>query len=587
VVRSGGRWTNGNGEADDKLHLHWRLVQPARDRDLAELKQVRDLAARLVGGDPSNKPVCHPIRWPGSWHRKAEPRLCEIEALNADREIDLDAAFAALKKATPAANNSSSDKAEAGKNADDWQQLVADIVTGKSFHAPLVSLAARLVGSNMHDGTAVKLLRALMEASTVAHDVRWQSRYDSIPRIVSSAREKYAAGSAQQSSGDPVVELRWHGDRDKVPARAWLVENLLPETGSGLASGQWGTYKTFAALDLAAAIMAGGRFADHSVRRRGGVLYIAVEGAGEIEVRLQAVLGEKYPQIELAPFAWTDQCPPLLSPSSTAALATIAQQAADRMHSEFKLPLALIIIDTIVAAAGFSRSGEENDAALGQAMMRQLAKLAQITGAFVLAIDHFGKAAETGTRGSSAKEGAADIVLALLGNKAITGSVTDTRMALRKSRAGVSGQEFPFSVRVADLGIDDKGRPTTSLVVDWLKDPPQGVPKAERSGWSKSLRFLQRALMNVLAEQGSDQRPFHDGPVVRAVDIGVARAEFYKSYPAADADDKKKQATKRQAFNRVIRDAQDRSLIGVRQIEDTTLVWFVRNEGAQHTQESE
>jgi hypothetical protein len=266
----------------------------------------------------------------------------------------------------------------------------------------------------------------------------------------------------------------------------------------------------------------------------------------------------------------------LLSPSSTAALATIAQQAAERMHAEFKLPLALIIIDTIVAAAGFSRSGEENDAALGQAMMRQLAKLAQITGAFVLGIDHFGKAADTGTCGSSAKEGAADVVLALLGKKAVTGSVTDTQMALRKSRAGVSGQEFPFSVRVVDLGVDDKGRPTTSLVVDWLKGPPQGVPKAERSGWSKSLRFLQRALMNVLAEQGSDQRPFLDGPVVRAVNIEVVRAEFYKSYPAADADAKKKQATKRQAFNRVIRDAQDRSLIGVREVGGTTLVWFGR-----------
>jgi hypothetical protein len=86
VVRSGGRWTNGNGEADDKLHLHWRLARSARGGDLAELKQARDLAARLVGGDPSNKPVCHPIRWPGSWHRKAEPRLCEIKTLNADND---------------------------------------------------------------------------------------------------------------------------------------------------------------------------------------------------------------------------------------------------------------------------------------------------------------------------------------------------------------------------------------------------------------------------------------------------------------------------------------------------------------------
>ena len=64
--------------------------RPATGKALAALKRARDLAAGLVGGDPSNKPVCHPIRWPGSWHRKAEPRLCEIEQVNADVEIELE-----------------------------------------------------------------------------------------------------------------------------------------------------------------------------------------------------------------------------------------------------------------------------------------------------------------------------------------------------------------------------------------------------------------------------------------------------------------------------------------------------------------
>ena len=165
IVKSGGLWTSGNGQAEDKLHLHWRLAKPARGGDLAKLKQARDLAARLVGGDPSNKPVCHPIRWPGSWHRKAEPRLCAIETLNGDSEIHLDAALAALREAAPesAKPEFSSDGDRSAQ--DSWETLVADIVAGKSYHASLVSLAARLVGSNMHDGTAVKFLRALMTAS--------------------------------------------------------------------------------------------------------------------------------------------------------------------------------------------------------------------------------------------------------------------------------------------------------------------------------------------------------------------------------------------------------------------------------------
>ena len=56
VINSGGRWGNGGGEAEDKLHLHWRLAHPAQGGNLAKLKQARDLAARIVGGDPTSKP---------------------------------------------------------------------------------------------------------------------------------------------------------------------------------------------------------------------------------------------------------------------------------------------------------------------------------------------------------------------------------------------------------------------------------------------------------------------------------------------------------------------------------------------------
>jgi hypothetical protein len=105
VIESGGFWTNAaTGEAEPKLHLHWRLRKPATDKDaLAKLKQARDLACTIVGGDRTNIPVNHPIRWPGSWHRKAEPRLAKIIALNAEHEIELDWALKRLTKEAPEA----------------------------------------------------------------------------------------------------------------------------------------------------------------------------------------------------------------------------------------------------------------------------------------------------------------------------------------------------------------------------------------------------------------------------------------------------------------------------------------------------
>jgi hypothetical protein len=80
VVASGGVWTNPEtGETEAKLHLHYRLKLPARSKDeQKKLKLARKLAAKLVGGDPSNVPLVHPIRWPGSVHRKSEPKLCRI-----------------------------------------------------------------------------------------------------------------------------------------------------------------------------------------------------------------------------------------------------------------------------------------------------------------------------------------------------------------------------------------------------------------------------------------------------------------------------------------------------------------------------
>ena len=193
--------------------------------DIAKLKQARILAARLVGGDPSNAPINHPIRWPGSWHRKAEPRLCVIDTLNADIEIELGEALALLSKAVPAAGitDGSNTDTDNSSGSDEWPALVGDIVSGKSYHAPLVSLAARLVGSNMHDGTAVKLLRGLMAASSGPRDDRWHSRYDAIPRYVNSARDKFTVEDTPQAEPNktllvPYATTTFAG----IPCRQWL-----------------------------------------------------------------------------------------------------------------------------------------------------------------------------------------------------------------------------------------------------------------------------------------------------------------------------------------------------------------------------
>ena len=99
--------------------------------------------------------------------------------------------------------------------------------------------------------------------------------------------------------------------------------------------------------------------------------------------------------------------------------------------------------------------------------MGVLHALARATGAAVIGLDHFGKDGTRGTRGSSAKEGSADFVLALLGERDEDGAVSDLRMALRKVRGGATGRPTPFSLKVVSMGIDEDNDPVTSCVIEW------------------------------------------------------------------------------------------------------------------------
>jgi hypothetical protein len=288
IVRSGGQWTDDKtGQVYDKLHLHWRLREPARGSELKKLKQARDIATRLVGGDPSNKPVCHPIRWPGSWHRKKDPKLCQIETLNQECEIDLDTAVASLTAAAPPRQDKTSANGKDDGTGHDqipqaWQDLVKGVITGDDYHGALCSLAAKCLTSGMSAGAAVNMLRALMLNSAGPRDERWQVRFDDIPRAVETAAAKGFGPQVEPPKG-PLIQHSSDFVRGFIPPD-YVVVGLIQRRFIYSLTGQTGSGKTAVTLRLAASAAQGIEFAGRETKPV-RVLYAAAENPDDVRMR--------------------------------------------------------------------------------------------------------------------------------------------------------------------------------------------------------------------------------------------------------------------------------------------------------------
>ena len=310
----------------------------------------------------------------------------------------------------------------------------------------------------------------------------------------------------------------------------------------------------------------------YGVRRSGGVAYLALEGAGGLASRLTAIARTRGCTGAL-PFLYRSDCPALTAPNALDKFAAMIVRAANLIRGKFDVPTVLVFVDTVVTAAGYSKSGDDNDAAIAQRIMSVLSGLSQRTGVLAVGIDHFGKVTETGTRGSSAKEGHADAVLALLADRELNGTVTNTRLAVRKLRDGASGLEIPFMPKTVEVGTDPDGDPITRVVIDWAAAPEQAAPK----GWPKSLQLLRRILMTLLVDAGQDMQP-----VPRRADRArLQRRAGARRVPPPVRGRRRPAREGGDAPQSLPTRAQERTgqrLVMLREIDGIQFVWLAKNE---------
>lgn len=589
VVRSGSDWTDPEtGEIKPKLHLHWRLSEPATTHTEHEtLRQARVIAATLVGADPTGAPVSHPFRWPGSWHRKAKPRLT-TGTYNDDAEINLSEALDALESAMEAEGRARAEMPFSGTPEaplrdvasamaaipnpasdvpyDQWVRLgyaihratgggqdgftLWDEWSAKSdkYNATETAAVWRRIGN----ATAGKPPPRTIGAGTIffmAAAAGWVRPFPfSGSGSGQSPSDADAAWFARQSNPDTRTDKPDNRTKqrqailslpelDALPPPEWLIEDLIPEASLTFAYGPPKAGKTFIILSMALHVAAGLPWFGKKVRQ-GAVVYIAGEGVGGLSMRIRAMRAYHSIPIDI-PFWVIPRAVNFRSEDDVRALAKLVRETVANV------PVKLAIVDTLARAMP---GADENSAQETGLVIHAMEWLKEELNATCLPIHHQGKDADRGARGTSALRGAWDAALQITASgKVVTLTVADQKDA-------EAGEVMRFDM------VDQLVSASRSSLVPVLNtEPPSGAHDADRAPGGAAGIFY-RVLTDLMAGPDSAIIPPHADipPDVRGVTIDRVRQMFDDRMAAETAD------ARRMAFKRSLTTLQERRLIGVK-----------------------
>ncbi len=302
------------------------------------------------------------------------------------------------------------------------------------------------------------------------------------------------------------------------PTVPFLVDELFHEVGTGSIVSKYLGGKTFVAFSLAASVACGLPFAGRSMMRRGAVLWLAAEGKREVDKRMRAALKALGCDPDAQPtYKQIASVPKLLSNGGEALIMQIVNQTERAAKAEFGLPLALIIIDTMIKSAGYKKS--ENDSVEINNMILVMENISIRTRCFVLALDHMGKDEEKGARGSSDKLSSVDVYIELKSNG--NGGATRTFHAIK-----VKGEKGDDQITFEIVGTVIEGDQKTAYVRwgEWNKSDD-----AIKS-LNENAKLLLKCIRDVIIRSGKTRTLFHSMPDMRCVQKVDIHNEFSRRH---------------------------------------------------------
>ena len=311
-------------------------------------------------------------------------------------------------------------------------------------------------------------------------------------------------------AGRALPASQWLGERPIATPPA-LIKGVLPQTGVAIIGGQSGAGKTFHALHLVVRLVAGcehNSYIDkYPIKRKGGVLYFVLEGKPAFPLRVKAAFEDAFDkQIKFGeqmkfgdqmkfhdrakpPFAWNTFEPNLFEEGPDD-LIKLVERDAKKMRQDFGVDLVTVGVDTMGLAACYEN---EDKASQVQKVISGLNKLSDATGALVIGVDHYGKHQDAGLRGSSAKRGHVETILACLCENGEDNTSKNLRLKFEKIRDGAEGRIIPYRLKSVNMGVDEDGDQVSTCIIQW--EPQRPMPKKKGRGRPKTTdATLERAI---------------------------------------------------------------------------------------------
>ncbi len=322
-----------------------------------------------------------------------------------------------------------------------------------------------------------------------------------------------------------------------------FIEGLLIKAAMSVTYGPSNCGKTFFMADLALHVAMGLEWRGREVERA-GVIYCAMEGAHGIANRVAAFALTCGLAGQEIPFAIIPVALNLLDPNAdTSRLIDAIKEAAARMA----IPVGLVVMDTLSRAMA---GGNENSPEDMGALVANSDRIRQATGAHVAWIHHSGKDQAQGARGHSLLRAATDTEIEI--SRADNDSPSIARVT--KQRELEIDGVFGFTLKRVELGLNHRGKPVTSCVVEPAEEGAAKPRVRLTNGEAMALRILH----DVMATQPVPVPYQASQAGVTAATSKHAWRETFFARSTADT-----QEAKKKAFNRAADGLAQKSQIGV------------------------